>query len=394
MDARKISIITIAVIFAAVISATFLRFPPDWTLAGVETKPSSPQVTANSWFTGKFTADAEHWLTRRFGFRGAAIRLAHQLDWEFYRILPEPGTKIDIGLDHWIFEHEYIRHYAKRFPMKTEAADTTAARLAALHKALLEDGKALVVCMSPSKPAVYPEKLTEEISPSAKAIRKYTPARDTMAEALEKHGVPYLDGTTTLISWKESSPLLFPANGSHWNAYASQRCFGEIWELARHDIPTLPEIPKVTGYYERPPSRTDSDLSALYNMICYPYAEERVPYPVMGEMAKPAKQVRVLGIGDSFSFQLADAMARTGVVLDYTLFYYFTAIYHFQLNEGEMPDKVNLGKCRVGTIDHTTFDMATAMRDYDVLLIEFNDVFAASLLWGFDSKLQYNSHDK
>lgn len=392
MDARKTSIISLAALSATILAASFLHIPPDWKLAGVEKPSPTPRFSISSYLSGAFSSGASEWITRHFGFRGAAIRIAHQLDWEIFGVLPKPGgTPIDIGLDHWIFEHEYIRHYVKRFPVEPDAAEAFAVKLATLHKELRQRGKCLVVCMSPSKPAVYPEKLTPVLTPRPMKPGQRPPARDTVADALSRHDIPFFDSTKTFLSWKESSPLLFPANGSHWNAYSAQRAFNEIWGLARHNIPSLPKTPEVTGFANKRPLPTDSDLCALYNMIAYPHAEKSVPYPILGPSEKPRRQIRIFGVGDSFSFQLADAMGRTGVVSDYTLLYYNKAEYRFHWEEGKSTEHVDPSEYRTGQISLGEYDISKAMKDCDIVLVEFNDVFASQLAWGFaDEAIKQN----
>ncbi len=394
MDARKTSLFFFAAVFATVLVATLLRLPLDWPLAGVEQTPALGRPTAATWFSGDFAARVEPWLGKRFAFRGFAIRLAHQLDWEVFGLLPKSGgTPIDIGFGNWLFEHEYIRHHVKRHPMRGELAEDFALRLAGLRARLLEKGVPLVVCMSPSKPAVYPEFLPSVLQPSGKYLAN-TPARDTMAAALKKAGVPLLDCTTTLISWKAPTPswenaggpLLFPRNGSHWNAYAAQRCLGELWALARADAPGLPEMPSVTGYADKPPLPTDKDLCALYNMVAYPYAEATVPYPVLDQLPPPDRRIRVLQVGDSFSFQLADAFGRAGIASDFTLLYYNKAEYHFHWDAGERPVCNDAKSKRLGVVDPDTFDYEKAFANCDVVIVEFNDVFANACAWDFAKK--------
>ena len=392
MKARLASTILFAAAAAAVIVATATHFPPDWKLAGVEAPVARPPISARAWLSGEFAAAAEPWIASKFGFRGFAIRLAHQLDWELFGNLPSPGgTAIDVGRDHWLYEHTYIRHYVRRYGMPQEDADAFAARMAALHARLAARGVALVVCLSPSKPAVYPEFLLEHDKPPAKHMAK-VPARDTLAAAMDRAGVPLVDCTTLLREWKEvGTAALFPRNGTHWNAFAAQCCLAEIWRLAALDATDLPPLPPVNGFEMAPPLQTDSDLSALYNMVRYPYAEDAQPYPrldysaIDADKAPARRRAKVLGVGDSFSFQLADAMGRSDAVAEFRLLYYNKADYLFKWKEGARPRENDAARARLGAIDPSAFDLDAAIADggYDLVLVELNDVFARQCAWGF-----------
>ena len=392
MKARLASTILFAAAAATVVIATATRVPPDWKLAGVEAPAERPPLSPDAWFSGKFAAATEPWIARKFGFRGFAIRLAHQLDWELFGNLPSPGgTAIDVGRDHWLYEHTYIRHYVRRYGMPQEDADAFAARMADLRVRLAARGVALVVCLSPSKPAVYPEFLLERDRPPAKNMAKI-PARDTLAAALERAEVPLVDCTTLLREWKEvGAPALFPRNGTHWNAFAAQCCLAEIWRLAAIDAPGLPRLPPLAGFKMAPPLQTDSDLSALYNMVRYPYAEDAQPYPHLlssanGVDAAPSRhRAKVLGVGDSFSFQLADAMGRSDAVAEFRLLYYNKADYRFAWKEGERPRENDAARARLGAIDPATFNLDAAITDggYNLVIVELNDVFARQCAWGF-----------
>ncbi len=386
MNARKSSILFFAAVAAAILATSALRLPLDWRLAGIEAPVARPPLTLRAWLSGEFASAFEPWTARKFGFRGFAIRIAHQLEWVFFRTLPvSGGTAIDIGLDHWLYEHEYIRHYVRRYGMLQEDADAFATRLAALRNRLASRGVPLVVCLSPSKPAVYPEFLLERDKPPARHMDR-VPSRDTLAAALTHAGIPLVDCTTLLTRWKsEGAPALFPRNGTHWNAYAAQRVFAEVWGLAGQDAPNLPPLPPVTGFVLNAPLPADGDLCALFNMVRYPFAEARQPYPVL-DLAKAAtdgRRIRVLGVGDSFSFQLADAMGRTGVVSEFRLLYYNKAEYLFTWGEGERPMVNDPVPARVRDLPPDGKGRDAMLAACDLVVVEVNDVFAKQCAWGF-----------
>ena len=388
MDARKAGIILFVTVATTALLATFTGFPPDWKPAGVEKPAYLPSFRPKSLLSGTFGEAFERYFARRFGLRGYGIRLAHQLGWNVFGTLPRiAGTAVDEGTDHWLYEHEYVKHHVHRYEMRRDEAKEFAVRMAMLRDHLAERGIPLVVCVSPSKAAVYPEYLPVGAAPSARE-KHNTPARDQLVLRLRHVGVAVVDARSLFRAWKRKGPLLFARSGTHWNAYGAQRVFDAVVAAARAQNPSLPPVPTVSGFVEGPPLMTDHDLSALYNMIRYPFSEKTVPYPVFSGPPEPTgRRLRVLGVGDSFSFQLADAMGRSGAVESYRLLYYNKADYRFAWAPGERPRENKAENFRQPSFDRDTFDIDEATRDIDLVLVELNDIFARNRAWKFGLEL-------
>ena len=169
-----------------VLLATFTGFPPDWKTAGIERPAPFPSLRPQALPAGGFGDAFERFFAQKFGLRGFGIRLAHQLGWEVFGVLPAPGgTPIDVGTDHWLYEHDYVRHNVRRYGMRRKEAVEFARRMSALRDRLAARGIPLVVCLSPSKAAVYPEHLLDTMRPAPQSAGK-TPARDTLVAHLRE----------------------------------------------------------------------------------------------------------------------------------------------------------------------------------------------------------------
>ena len=384
MDARKASIILFAAVSAVALLATFTGFPPDWKLAGIEKPAPMPSLRPKSLMSGRFGGDFERHFAQKFGLRGYGIRLAHQLGWEIFGTLPRTGgTAVDMGLEHWLYEHQYVRHHVHRYEMRRKEAQAFAAHLAAVGERLSARGIPLVVCVSPSKADVYPEYLPDGMQPSAEELAR-RPARDQLVGSLRRAGVAVVDSRAQFLKWKKDGVQLFARTGTHWNAYGAQRIFSAVIAAARKQNPSIPSVPKVIGHVDAPPLLADHDLSALYNMCRYPYPEKTVPYPLLSERpANTRHRLRILGVGDSFSYQLADAMGRCGAVESFRLLYYNSADYRYSWAPEERPRENRPDKFRLPSFDPGDFDIDEATRDCDLVIVEFNDVFAHKRAWGF-----------
>ncbi len=383
MDARKTSIILYAAVSAVVLLATFTGFPPDWKPAGIERPAPMPSLRPKSFCSETFAPAFERWFAQKFGLRGFAIRLDHQLKWNVFGVMPSTGgTPVDVGTGHWLYEHDYIRHNVRLYGMRRDEAEEFAQRMASLRDRLATRGIPLVVCVSPSKAAVYPEHLLDTMR-TAPEFAGNTPARDTLVAYLRKADLAVVDCRALFLDWKREGVLLFPRNGTHWNAYGAQRIWDAIVDAARKQNPAIPAVARVVGHVDAPPLKSDRDLAALYNMVRYPYSEKSVPYPLLEEDVAPKKRLRILGTGDSFSFQLADAMGRCGAVESFRLIYYNAADYRFEWQPGERPREHLPARHRLPSFDVAAFNLDAATRECDFVLVELNDVFARKRAWGF-----------
>lgn len=378
--ARLVSVVFTAVALGLVLTATLFHVPPDWPLAGTEGELKTPPLTLRSWFDGSFAKNAEPWLLRRFGFRGFAIRAANQIDYSLFGRLPESrGTAVLQGKDGWLFEHSYQRFFEGQFGADEEKTARMARDLAAIRSILAECGTRLVVVIAPSKMEIYPEYLPPAIQKGLSG----PPARQQVSEALRAHGLPVVDGHELLLSWKaeKGGPLLFPEYGTHWNSYAAQRILDCIWTAAA----MTSSLPHVVGYKISEPTGMDTDLLDLLNLPFYRgILAPKVPHPVLLKEKTIAATHRALLMGDSFCFQIIDAMERTGAFSDAKLLYYFRGVYDFRFQTGKPLGRHSPRRHRTGSIqDHTAIDWNVFFDGYDLVILEFNEIFARKYLWGF-----------
>lgn len=331
--------------------------------------------------SGRFQSEFDAFLAYRFPVKGLLVRLSRQADLWISGKMPSPGgTKIDSGIDNWLFEHEYVRHHVKRFPMDEREAGEVAEKLRFISGEISRLGKAFAVVISPSKAEIYPEMLTSAHRPTAENL-KSKPAAETLREKLAAGNMPVVDATHLFKEWKKDGALLFPKNGTHWNAYGAQKILSET--IRACNIKGMENFPSVTGHIPLAPLKPDRDLSALYNLFFYPHREKEVPYPVLQNNGPPRKRLKVLGIGDSFCFQLADAMGRCGFVSEFRFLYYNKAEYLFSWDKGEQPIQNRYENFRLGpkTIDLDSFIELAA--DADLVIMEFNEIFSRDLSWLF-----------
>ena len=185
-------------------------------LSGYEPDSPPPPMSASAWFEGDFQTAADQWWKERFGLRFFFVKLDNQIDFWLYGRVYE-GATVVFGKEGWLFERAYIEGYCRlREPSPPELVRESLEGLRALQEAFDARGVPLVLLISPSKAAVYPERIPDEFcTPHEGAGYDYEVYRDWLDEI----GLRYVDGYAITQAAKPLWPdiTLFARGGIHWN---------------------------------------------------------------------------------------------------------------------------------------------------------------------------------
>lgn len=366
--------------------------PHDRRLNGVEEPKALPRLTWTTWLDASFARAVEQSLNRRIGLRGYLITLANQANYSLFGKLPASGTPIDAGRDHWLFEHAYVSQLLRRPNFTDARRDEFATKLTELHRELARRGKGLAVVVAPGKPEIYPEFLPADLPPPLKGN---TTAYEQMIPALETAGVPVLDVRKRFLARKADHPYLFPPGGTHWSHYGAQLATDDLFDLLRRQSGFEGLTPIGIAKVEwKKPAGTDRDLRDLLNLWWYePRGAVKLPYPVVA----PAVGTRPAGlgavvIGDSFSFTLIDALARTAAFDRIDLLYYFKRRFSYTepLFPAGGPTLVRHDKFDRGPLPAQGPDWAGILAGRTAVILVINEVNLYSTGWGsVENLLQY-----
>jgi hypothetical protein len=314
-------------VFAVLLSLPLFQqatgLPKDIPLGGVEVREPAPVFTWADWFEGDYAAAVDKWLLGEVGLRGFMVNLACQINYSvFGRIGLSGGTEIVEGRDHWLYERAYIKWAVQKHPLAAKKAVQFSEQAARVQQALARRGIAFALVIAPSKAEIASDHLPPEIT---------LPARVTLAadsrliSELEKRGVLVLDGHRLFLELKDKEAFLFPPTGIHWSIQSAWL----VWQnlaarLQTHAACAEMPVQPIDRIVWHSPLGADSDLRMLLNLWHFePDGPKLLPYPIV---APPPDAVRnryaALVVGDSFTFALIDAMARSGTFRQIDLLYY------------------------------------------------------------------------
>ena len=346
-------------------------FPPDYPLAGVETRVSTPVWTLPAWWSGKLQSMFDTWINQRIGLRGLLVRTANQVNYSLFREVPRrSGTQVLMGREGFLYEKVYVDAYSRGGdrPPQDFAAISGALRL--MQDRLAEDGIAFLLVIAPSKAEIYPEFLPTGTDVAGRPSRRSN--YENLVGFLQTDGIHVVDGHALFLKWKSEpgTPLLFSKGGTHWNQYGAARMVEEIMvrlkELTGKDLPQL----KVTGAVtNRTVVDADNDLGELLNLWSgRPFAGPQI-HPVL-ETREADYAPDLLFIGDSFVFTLTNLMDREQLYRRRNTYYYYNRQYFYPPAPSAVLNKRDL-------------QLLNELQGRDALVIEVSEYWLPRLGFGF-----------
>jgi len=357
------------------------RVFPKSALAGVESNAPRPEWSWAAWFSGEYARQYESRYNERIGLRGPLVRTYNQVYYSIFRKIPgRRGTQIVRGQDHWLYEKEYIKHV--RRPGKTSPAymEPVIKNLRRLQDALDQRGVGLVVVISPSKPAIYPEHLPPDILAQPLVSEAETDYGKTIG-LLDRYGIRCVDGHRLFKTIKAQAPYpLFTQGGTHWSHYGAFVVVREILKTLRDATGKPVPVPEMESAALRRPEGADNDLGQLLNVWHYPGASTPAPYP---QLVVPGvaftRRPRLLLIGDSFVFTLLDVLRTAKLSGDCSLLYYYKRLFNYaaanrESDHGNIPSR---------PIRREDINWERDILSYDAIILEVNEISITKIGWGF-----------
>lgn len=378
----------LSVVFALIIVLPFVQKAtkvfPSASLHGREKTVKKADWSLSSMWSGQAARQFEAYFARKVGFRSAVVRTVNQVNFSLFgEMTGNRGTAIDLGKDHWLYEHEYVRHYVQERGMDAEDRAHFIDGLMRFQKALKARGIAFVLVISPSKAETYPEYLPEAFRDRVVRdvpTRAYGMIRPELAAA----GVNVHDVHQLFKRIKPTSKPLFAKGGTHWNFYGSFLSCQEMLRGLREKQGLDVVVPSLDSVVMEPAIGSDSDLLQLLNLLWFEVGKDSlVPYPIVSSEAQDmASRPNVLIVGDSFSFTLIDSLNLSKAVGDIDLLYYFRRHYRYPAEDvsGYIQEHC---EADVGPIDYENVDWQQLLLDKDLVILETNQIMLMSQIWGF-----------
>ncbi|MEI6970164.1 MAG: hypothetical protein WCL44_01485 [bacterium] len=382
-------VLSTAILLVTPMFAKVFHMPVDVVVHGSEARLEMPALTWSAWQNGTYQQRIDEYLAQQTGLRGFLVKLYNQTQYSLFGVLAKGhGTRICKGRGGWLYEEDYVKHYMKAPKVSDQTIDHFVKHLAALQQLFSERGATFVVLVSPSKPEIYPEHLPSGVR-RFDAVQPGVNAYGAFIEALKREGIRYYDAHAKFLEWKQAGPPLFAPGGTHWNYYGVQLVANDLLRILHGNAGlTLPVLPEVTGANWLEPLGTDIDLRSLLNLWHFKGdGRVKAPYPVMTRHSSEggAKRIKVVVVGDSFSFTLVDAMTRTDAVDQIELLYYFKRRFRYDMRESGVPPGYSLDHAgfEVGPFTPENLDWNEVFRDVGLVILELNEIMPKAEGWGF-----------
>ena len=322
--------ILMVLLFLPLLQERLFRIPLK-PLNGVTEKTEEPEFSLQSYRSGAYAKQEEAYLGANFGFREPIIRLYNQYLWDCYR--KTYAHDVVAGKKGWLYNPESVNDYYGTEMLRWQSSPEAARRQYDLNvkymnwvRTILKDnGVELLAFVAPEKSFLYPEYLPER--------EHDTTTFNACAYFLHRFnesGFPCIDMNHWFQQMKDTVDYpLIPQTGAHWvfpAVYAADSLFRFMGELKGIALPRL----KIGTLHESDNHGADNDLEQLLN-LSLPIRKRQGYSPtaeVTVERDSTSVKPKVLFIGNSFMWGIANQVPMQEVFDDVEFWYYYSTAYY------------------------------------------------------------------
>ena len=389
---RRIFQWSLATIFVALVALPLFqqiaKTPPDRPLSGIRARVREfPKWTFKAWRRGIFAAETDSWIRDNVGFRGYLISINRQIRYSLFGSVEVPPLRkraLVVGRKPVLFENILLVDALRPPQISPETMDAFGFRLARMQRLLREQGMAFLVILAPNKAFLYPDDL-----PSwARDRVAETPLSDHVAfiDALRRHGVHHLDSMA--LFRKNGLRDMVPPHGIHWSNHGAWVAWQEAIPAinAQSLLPAIP-VPETVDMVEARPTAMNDELRAQLNLFFAAHGKP-VPslYPVAGPVPPECEgMLRVLIVGDSFGFTLADALARSRLCGDIRYWFYMkSAKVAVPASYDSREKRVLDGVAGIGNLTGSDSGGRRMLENRNLVILAITTFNIDKYTWGFD----------
>ncbi len=342
---KVLFIILMILLFMPLLQGRFQLIPLK-PLYGVTIETEKPDFNLEAYRSGDYAKQEEAYLGEHFGFREPVIRLYNQYLWSCYK--KTYAHDVMAGKQSWLYTPESVSDYygtelLNWQPSVEEAKSNFEREIKYMCRArdiLKENDVELLAFIAPEKSFVYPEYL-----PDGKHDTTTFNACAIFLHRFEENGFPCIDMTRWFELMKDTVPYpLIPQTGAHWvfpAVYAADSLFRFMGDLKGIELPKL----KIGELHENDNHGTDNELERLLN-LSLPIRKRNGYSPtaeVTAEDGPNSVKPKVLFIGNSFMWGMANRVPMREVFDDVEFWYYFSTAYSGEdLTETQLVVDLNL----------------------------------------------------
>ena len=329
-------------LFVPIIQGRTSLFPVK-PLKGVFEPTPTPELTFDNYCSNSYQKQIEQYTSERFGFREPVIRLYNQYLWSAYNktychfIVP--------GKDGYLYYTSAVNdHFGtellKHFDSNQEAVDQADKEIRLMNKlryVLKDYGIEFLAFIAPDKPEIYPEYLPcREIDTTTIHLTEYYTRR------MEEEGFPFINMTDWFVNMRDTASFpLFPKTDSHWH-YSSIYGFDSLFRF----INTLDGEAKFPKIHIGPPmayksKEREGDEETLNLIFRIRGDKTRYKSNITVETDSTHRKPKVLFVGDSFIWSMAEFMPIREIMADREVWFYNNTAFEGFDNKTESLTDIN-----------------------------------------------------
>lgn len=229
-------------------------------LNGVQELPPYPAFTFKSWSDETFQRGIGFWFSCKLSIRNESVRWINQIN---YWLNIQPGNVV-IGKDNELMGKEYINSFYGNDFLGETKLDSVFNELKIFRDSLTANGKELLVCFTPSKTRLYPEKIPSVFLSEKNKNTNY----EILDNKLSKSDIPFVN-FQKYCEQKEANfqyPI-FSNLGVHWSMYSAviftdsiHKTISNLLRKKLTKVALTKTVASSTAYH------TDDDLGKLLNL--------------------------------------------------------------------------------------------------------------------------------
>ena len=319
------------ILFALLMVFLFVPLVQQWTgifpvkpLKGVFEPTPKPELTFDNYRTNTYQTQAEKYVSENFGLREPVIRLYNQYVWSAYNktychfIVPGKQGYLYYALA--VNEH-FGTELPKHFKSNEEAEQAVEKELRQMNKlrhVLKDYGIEFVAFIAPDKPEVYPEYLPRRDADTTTIhlVEYYT-------RRMKETGFPFINMTDWFVSMRDTASFpLFPKTDSHWR-YSAVYAYDSLFRFMN----TLEGEAKFPKLHIGPPiayesDKLEGDEETLNLMFRISGDKTKYKSDITVEADSTRRKPKVLFVGDSFIWSMAEFMPAKEILADREVWFY------------------------------------------------------------------------
>ncbi len=327
-----------------------------------------PDFYFQTWLNGDYQLFTEAYINNNFGFRPFLVRLINQFDFSVFS--KSNGRDVVVGKDRHLFFSYNIESYLGINHMCRDSMEMIMQRTAQMIDTLKNHNIELLFVIAPSNAFYFSDKLPAAYKKIKPQPNQYEFYRD---KALE-FDMNFIDFNKWFLDMKDTVQYpLFPKYGTHYTYYSAAMVADSMVKYMEHISGSdFPDIIFDSVNIE-PVHDLENDLGQLANLLL-PLQRELLPWPVLSFDTAGKTRPRVLTVGDSFYWPVANLQIPNQVFTGLDYWFYNTTVWPQSFSNYTLAKDISLGE---------------KLNNLDFIVIYSSATLLYTHMYGFIDRLYY-----